>query len=144
MMMKKRILFIDDDEMVLQSLKRSLYAMTQEWEMEFVNSGAKALAVMAEKPIDIIISDMIMPGMDGAELLNIVRTLYPATARFILSGNAPGEDVFKSIISSEYFIAKPANINQIKSVVRKVSEEEQSLIDLHQSIKAKAREDLVK
>ena len=96
-----RILFIDDEDQVLQGLRRALYSMNKEWDMEFVNSGAKALALMAEKPVDVIISDMIMPGMSGAELLNEVRTRYPATARFILSGHAPGEEVFKSIVSSE-------------------------------------------
>ena len=109
--------------------------------MEFVNSGAKALALMAEKQVDVIISDMIMPGMNGAELLNEVRTRYPATARFILSGHAPGEDVFKSIVSSEYFMSKPASLNDIQSAVRKVSEMEQSLIKLHQEIKAQTKAD---
>ena len=140
--MKKRVLFIDDEEMVLQSLRRALFSMNAEWEMDFVTSGAQALALMAEKPVDIIISDMLMPGMSGAELLNEVRTRYPATARFILSGHAPGEDVFKSIVSSEHFFSKPVNLNEIKSAVRKVSEEEQEFIDLHQSIKAKVREEL--
>ena len=107
--------------------------------MEFVDSGAKALAVMAEKPVDVIISDMIMPGMNGAELLNEVRTRYPATARFILSGHAPGEDVFKSIVSSEYFLAKPASLGDIQRAVRKVSEMEQSLIQLHHDVKTRIK-----
>ena len=136
-----RILFIDDEDQVLQGLRRALYSMNKEWDMEFVNSGAKALALMAEKPVDVIISDMIMPGMSGAELLNEVRTRYPATARFILSGHAPGEEVFKSIVSSEFFLAKPAGLNDIQSAVRKVSEMEQSLIKLHQDVKAQTKVD---
>ena len=137
--MKLRVLFIDDEDMVLQSLRRALYSMNNEWEMEFVDSGAKALVLMAEKPFDIVISDMLMPGMSGAELLEEVRSRYPATVRFILSGHAPGEDVFKSITSSEYFFAKPVSVNAIKSAVRRASGVEASLIELHQNIKAQSK-----
>lgn len=134
--MKKRVLFIDDEAMVLQSLKRVLHSMSNEWDMEFVDSGAKALALMAEKPFDIVISDMLMPGMSGAQLLEEVMRLYPATVRFILSGHAPGNEVFKSITSSDHFFAKPINVNALTDAVRRVSATETSLVELHQSIKA--------
>lgn len=137
--MKKRILFIDDEDLVLQSLKRVLYSMNQEWEMEFVDSGAKALALMAEKPFDVVISDMLMPGMSGVQLLETVRNRYPATARFILSGHAPGEEVFNCIASSDHFFAKPANVDAIKSAVQGIPEMEASLTELHRSVKAEIK-----
>jgi len=70
--MSSRILFVDDEALVLQGLQRSLRGMREEWQMEFVTSGADALAAMARHPFDAIVSDMRMPGMNGAELLNEV------------------------------------------------------------------------
>ena len=67
--MKKRILFVDDEEMVLQGLKRMLRSCRDEWEMVFVESGAKALDAMAQSPFDVVVADMRMPVMNGAELL---------------------------------------------------------------------------
>ena len=61
------LLFVDDEPRVLQGLQRQLRAMRQEWEMHFVESGGQALDYMAAHPVDIIISDMMMPRMDGAE-----------------------------------------------------------------------------
>jgi DNA-binding NtrC family response regulator len=121
-LMKKRILFIDDEVAVLESLKRALFSMNQEWEMAFANSGAKALELMAEKSFNIVVSDMVMPGMSGAELLDEVSRLYPQTARFILSGHALGAEVLRCIASSDYFFVKPANLNDIKAAIRSVLE----------------------
>jgi YesN/AraC family two-component response regulator len=60
--MNKRILFVDDEPLVLQGIKRSMRAMRSEWELEFANSGAEAVAAMTEAPFDVVISDMRMPG----------------------------------------------------------------------------------
>lgn len=120
--MKKRVLFIDDDMMVLQSMKRVLYPMQQEWEMGFVDSGPKALESMAEKPFDVVISDMLMPGMNGAQLLDQVKKLYPATVRFILSGHATAEDALKNTDCSIHQIfSKPVDVDALKSAVQNAS-----------------------
>ena len=54
--------------------------------MQFANSGKEALEIMAHKPFDVVVSDMRMPGMSGAELLSIVREEYPNVIRIVLSG----------------------------------------------------------
>ncbi len=83
-----RILFVDDEPQVLKVLQMSLKSMGHEWEMVFVESGEQALALMDQKPFDIIVSDMCMPGMTGAQLLNTVMLRHPQTIRLILSGYA--------------------------------------------------------
>src|ERR1019366_5826779 len=65
--MAKRILFVDDEPMVLTGLKRSLRPMPAEWEMVFAAGGDEALAAMDRQTFDIIVTDMRMPGMDGAQ-----------------------------------------------------------------------------
>ena len=96
----KRILFVDDEVFVLDGLKRMLRRMRTQWEMEFVDSGEAALGVMAQKEFDVIVSDMRMPNMNGAELLNEVKDLHPNTIRFILSGYSDKDLILKSLDST--------------------------------------------
>ena len=127
--MKKRLIFIDDEDLVLQSLKRVLYSMNQEWEMEFVDSGAKALALMEERPFDIVISDVRMPSMSGVQLLEEVRRRYPETTRFFLSGQSCGEAVLNCIDSPDYFFSKPADVTAIKTAVGGISQLERLVFE---------------
>ena len=84
--MAKKILFVDDAPKVLEGLCRMLRPQRQEWNMVFVSSGAEALAALTDGKFDVLVTDMRMPGMDGAELLAHVRVLYPHMVRIILTG----------------------------------------------------------
>jgi CheY-like chemotaxis protein len=59
----KRILFVDDEISILDGLKRMLRPMRTEWEMSFAPGGESALELLASSPIDVIVTDMRMPGM---------------------------------------------------------------------------------
>ena len=65
----KRILFVDDEAKVLEGLERMLRPRRREWEMVFATSGAEALRLLEASPFDVIVTDMRMPEMDGAQLL---------------------------------------------------------------------------
>lgn len=125
--MKKRILFVDDEALVLQGLQRMLRPMREEWDMEFSDSGAKALERMAASPFDVIVSDMRMPGMNGAELLSRVMQQYPKTVRLILSGHADKELILKCVGSTHQFLAKPCDPEAIKATVRRASAADDAL-----------------
>src|SRR6202012_5531935 len=125
--MKKRILFVDDEEFALRGLDRLLRSMREEWEMEFVNSGDKALARMTETPFDVVISDMRMPGMNGAELLNEVMKLYPKTVRLILSGYADRDLILKCVGSTHQYLAKPCVAKMLKMTIQRAAHLEESL-----------------
>ena len=75
--MKKRVLFVDDEPKILDGLRRMLRVMRDQWDMAFVQSGPEALEILGKHRFDVIISDMRMPGMDGAELLLEVRKRHP-------------------------------------------------------------------
>ena len=113
--MKKRLLFVDDEPNVLSGLKRSLHAMRAEWDMEFVDSANAALAALEKQPYDAIISDMRMPLMDGADLLEEVKKRYPDTVRMILSGQSSRGAVFRSISPAHQFLAKPCDPQKLGS-----------------------------
>jgi len=107
--MKFRVLFVDDEANILKGLKRMLRSMRGEWDMEFAESGELALDRLAELPVDVVVSDMRMPGMDGAALLTEVRKRYPETIRIILSGYSSEESVLRTIGPAHQYIAKPCD-----------------------------------
>lgn len=105
----KKILFVDDEQNILDGLRRMLYKMREEWEMTFVTSGKEALELMETGPFDAVISDMRMSEMNGAQLLRKVKELYPDTVRFILSGHSDRELVMQSLGCTHQYLAKPCD-----------------------------------
>jgi len=112
--MSKRILFVDDESMVLKGLERSLRGMRKEWDMEFVLGGPEALEAMARAPFDVVISDMRMPGMDGAQLLDLVKERFPQTVRIVLSGQSDKDAVLRAIRPTHQYLSKPCDIEELK------------------------------
>ncbi|PKM78652.1 MAG: hypothetical protein CVU90_01230 [Firmicutes bacterium HGW-Firmicutes-15] len=117
--MKKRLLFVDDEFSVIMGLQRMLHSMRNEWEMFFVNSGVEALAILADNPIDVVVSDMRMPEMDGAELLEKVMKLYPSTVRIVLSGYSDEQMILRSVKTAHQFIPKPCDVNILKQTINR-------------------------
>ena len=117
-MTKPQVLFVDDEPLVLQGLQRMLRPSTADWDMAFVESGQAALGKLAEHPFDVIVSDMRMPGMNGAELLNEVMKRFPATVRIVLSGHADKDLVTQCIDVAHQYISKPCDPEQLKTMIR--------------------------
>lgn len=113
--MRKRLLFVDDDAMVLNGLRRSLHGMRGVWEMRFVDSAAAALQALEAEHYDAIVSDMRMPLMDGAELLDQVKQRYPDMVRMILSGQSSREALYRSISPAHQFLSKPCDPRELSS-----------------------------
>ena len=103
----RRVLFVDDEPHLLAALRRMLRSERERWDMLFAGSGPEALALIAAEPVDAIVSDMRMPGMDGAELLSRVQRDWPSTARIVLSGQADRGSVIAVLRSAQQFLAKP-------------------------------------
>ncbi|HZQ45565.1 MAG TPA: response regulator, partial [Verrucomicrobiae bacterium] len=102
----KRILFVDDEPLVLQGLQRMLFSMRREWDMRFATDGHEALKMLAESPADVVVSDMRMPQMNGAQLLNEVMRLYPKAVRVILSGFSDQEMIMQCVGGTHQFLSK--------------------------------------
>ncbi|MDH3589850.1 MAG: response regulator, partial [Gammaproteobacteria bacterium] len=113
----KRIMFVDDEPMVLTGLRRMLRGLRDEWEMAFLPSGEEALGALAEAPCDVIVSDMRMPGMDGVQLLTKVKSDYPNTVRIALSGHADMEMVLECIGATHQYLAKPCDADTVKTTI---------------------------
>lgn len=117
---KKRILFVDDEQLVLKGLQRTLRKMRHEWDMTFATSAAQALAILDDHPMDVIISDMKMPEMDGSQLLAEVKQRHPHTVRLILSGHVEQETTIQSIQFAHQCLAKPCDVELLKQTLAKL------------------------
>lgn len=114
---KKKILFVDDEINVLEGLKRMLHSRRNEWEMRFASSPVEALELLKHEPFNVVVSDMRMPGMDGREFFSIVMQKHPDVVRIILSGQSDRDILIKSIDLAHQFIAKPCDSDTLKAAI---------------------------
>src|SRR5208283_4746248 len=103
----KSVLFVDDEPYVLDGLRRMLHGYRGEWRMKFTTSASQALQFLAETPCDVIVTDMRMPDMTGAEFLARVAQLYPQVVRIVLSGMCDRQQSLALAVSAHQFLAKP-------------------------------------
>jgi HD-like signal output (HDOD) protein len=115
--MKKKVLFVDDEANVLQGLQRMLHSVCNEWDISTASSGLEALGLLAQATYDVIVTDMRMPGMDGAQLLTEVMKLYPQIVRIVLSGQSDQETIFRSVGPTHQYLSKPCDAATLKSTV---------------------------
>jgi len=113
----KNLLFVDDEPKVLQGLQRQLHAMRNEWNMTFVGNGRQALDFMAANPVDVIISDMVMPEMDGSQLLTEVTKRHSSTVRIVLSGQAEREAILRLVGPAHQYLAKPCDAEELRNAI---------------------------
>jgi HD-like signal output (HDOD) protein/CheY-like chemotaxis protein len=118
----KRILFVDDEPVVIEGLQRMFFNMRREWDVQFASGGLEALKLMAEAPTDVIVSDMRMPEMNGAELLNEVMLRHPRAVRFILSGYADMELIMQCVSGTHQFLCKPCDGETLRNAVARALE----------------------
>ena len=109
-----RILFVDDEAALLDALRGRLHRMRSKWEMVFVESGARAVTEMQERPADVVVTDMRMPGMDGAQLLAIVSQRWPQAVRIVLSGDAEQGQVMRLVPVAHQFVSKPCDTQELE------------------------------
>jgi HD-like signal output (HDOD) protein len=103
----RHVVFVDDDRAILSGFRRMLHSMRGEWRMTFFPSAEVALEALAADPPDVVISDMRMFGMDGAEFLTVIRRRWPGSVRMILSGYAGQGAALRSITVAHRFLSKP-------------------------------------
>lgn len=116
-----RVLFVDDEQRVLDGLRRMLRPRHREWSMSFAGGGAEALERLEAEPAEIIVSDMRMPGMDGAQLLAEVRNRHPEIVRMILSGQADEDAALRAIPVAHQFLTKPCDAATLLSALERAA-----------------------
>jgi putative nucleotidyltransferase with HDIG domain len=116
-----RILFVDDEPKILEGLQRMLRPQRKEWEMAFAPGGQAALTMLEASPFDVIVSDMRMPGIDGAALLETVRQKYPNILRIILSGYTELEASYRAVPVAHQFLLKPCDPDALRFAIERAT-----------------------
>ena len=125
----KRVLFVDDEQHVLDGLRDLLRRQRKQWDMAFANDALTAMQLMADRPYDVVVSDMRMPGTDGAALLAHVKHAHPEAARIILSGQADRESVLRALPAAHQFLSKPCDAETLRAVIERACQLQQMLSD---------------
>ena len=104
----------------MKGLQRSLRKMRDEWEMTFTASSREALQILGSASFDVIVSDLRMPEMDGAQLLAEVKSNHPQVVRIILSGQVEQETTFKSVKLAHQCLSKPCDADILKHTLNRL------------------------
>ncbi|SFJ99051.1 HDIG domain-containing protein [Desulfomicrobium apsheronum] len=115
--MKKRILFVDDIKNVLNSLRLSLREMRDEWDMVFALGGEEAVNMLKISRFDLLVTDMRMPGIDGAQLLALANREHPSMGRIVLSGYAEQNCVLQNISLAHQYLSKPCTTQELVTTI---------------------------
>jgi response regulator RpfG family c-di-GMP phosphodiesterase len=125
------LLAVDDEPNILAALRR-LFRATG-WRILTAGHAEEALALLGAEPVDAVVSDMRMPGMDGVQLLERVSQGWPRTARLLLTGQADLGSTIAAINRGQLhrYITKPWNDDELVLTLRQVAERQQLEADKH-------------
>jgi CheY-like chemotaxis protein len=117
---KRRILFVDDEPAILAGLRNVFYKDRGRWDMTFCSGSDEALRALAQHTFDVIVSDMRMPGINGAELLGRVKCESPRTARIMLSGSADKDEVDRASETVDELLHKPCDTKTLRATIERL------------------------
>ncbi|MDH3302276.1 MAG: response regulator [Acidimicrobiia bacterium] len=103
------VLFVDDENEVLNGLRGALRRLRNTYSFHFACGAEEALAILDRAAIDVVVTDMRMPGMNGVELLAQIKTRHPGVVRYVLSGEAQQELVVRAVPVAHRWLTKPCD-----------------------------------
>lgn len=115
----KRVLFVDDEPLVLDAMRALFRRQRLEWDMVFAAGGPQAIAELDGPMFDVVVSDMRMPIADGNAVLSAVRERHPAAARVILSGHAGREAELAALTVAHQFVSKPCEPARLRGIIER-------------------------
>ena len=118
-----RVLIVDDESSMREML--SIALGDEGWEVHSAHDGKAALAVLGKQPVDVVVSDIRMPGIDGVELLRYVREQAPDTAVILITAHASTDSAIEAVRLGAYdYVTKPFDIEELKVTVRHALEQQ--------------------
>jgi CheY-like chemotaxis protein len=113
-----RIVVVDDDPNVLAALRRMLRAAEPDWVVRTASSGPEALEMMVHETVDVVVTDLHMPGMDGFKLLQRLERSHPETIRIVHSSHTAMLATELLRFLAHNVIAKPTPAGEIVAMLR--------------------------
>jgi len=117
--MRKRILLVDDVAGMLQDVKEELASLAQDWELFYTESGFKALEFLAHTPCDVVVMDLRLPDLSGAQLASEVMKQYPCVHRVILADLGDMQSLLRCVGGAHQFLAKPCEAGRLKIILER-------------------------
>ncbi len=132
---KQTVIIVDDEEMVLTSLDSFLNLET-DYTVKTFSSAVEALAYVKENDFDLVVSDYLMPEMDGISFLAEVKKIRPEVPRIILTGYADKENAIKAIndVGLYQYIEKPWSNDDLLLILRNGMEKQRLMNKLQEKI----------
>lgn len=118
---RPRVVFVDDDPLVLRSIRRLMERRLKAWDLGFFETGAEALESIRENPADVVVSDLNMGRMDGAVLLKRVQEATPQVVRIVLSGSTSRTEACQTASSAHQFLSKPFDSKTLADTLRRAA-----------------------
>ncbi len=117
-MAENTVLFVDDDRIILSKIQRLV--SDEPFRSLFASSGSQAIDIMESEPVDVVVTDLVMPEMDGLVLLDWVQAEYPDTIRMVVSSLNDTDAILESINSGSVYryLIKPWKPGDLKVAVR--------------------------
>ncbi len=120
--MRPRVLFVDDEPALLDMLRRQIMVRGKDIEASFAPGGEKALALLGRAEFDVVVADLRMPDMDGAELLRETARLHPTAARLLLTGQYDARRALEYARTAHQLLLKPVPVGDLLATVRNLAE----------------------
>lgn len=117
---QRSVLFVDDEPEILESLEDCLEPFRDRWQMHFAPGGDDALKILDQRRINVLVTDLQMPGMDGAHLLAESRRRHPETARVIMSGFYDKETALRLVCATHQYLPKPCEPDRLTSTISRI------------------------
>lgn len=120
-----QFLFVDDSPAVLDGLRRQLHAFQSIWRLHFATSVADALHYINSEKIDVVITDIDLPKVDGQILMNLIHSLSNGPAVVVLSGAACENDLRSTTLCPFEFLEKPCTTQALVAAIAKAARRKQ-------------------
>lgn len=135
---KVRILIVDDDPGLRKTLVDIL--TVKGFEVLTAKNGAEGLGLLQENPVNLLIIDLGLPDIPGLEVLNRVKTAYPATEAIILTGNASLDSAIEATNRGAFsYLIKPYEIEQLLLQIRRAAEKQKTHETLREALQSEER-----
>jgi FixJ family two-component response regulator len=118
---REKILFVDDEENILKGFRRMLHPDRNIWDLKFAQSAADALKALKEQSIDLVITDMMMPGASGRDLMTTIQKNYPRVPVIMVTGKVASIEAAVECIKAGAcdYLSKPVTYERLKKAIKK-------------------------
>lgn len=114
---KTRVLFVDDEPIILELIKMAVASEAGDWSASYVQTGEEALTLLEQQSFEVVVSDLHLPGIHGLQVLNTVMRQQPHVVRILLSGITDNSEALQSVGVTHLFLAKPFRVKTLRGAL---------------------------